>query len=70
MTTDKPTTTASAQPENVRGFIRRDGKPNVGQVMVVRSRVCKIVEVHPFGTVDVVFTPTGEAYRVTGLNFI
>lgn len=51
-----------------RGFIRRDGKPQVGQTMIVRSHVCKITKVLPLGTVEVL--DGDKAYRVSGLNFI
>lgn len=68
MKTETDTTTASAQPGNVRGFIRKDGKPRVGQIMVVRGQICNVIAVHKFGTVDVMCGD--RAWRVTGLNFI
>ena len=44
-------------------------KPTIGQTITVYGQTCKIVRVSPYGTIDVV-SPSGKAYRVTGLSFL
>jgi hypothetical protein len=45
-------------------------RPNVGDLCTVRGLACKIVKVHPFGTIDVHAIEQNKAFRVTGLAFI
>lgn len=45
-------------------------RPEIGQIIVVRDIECKIVKIHPFGTVDVESLDGKHNYRVSGLNFI
>ena len=43
--------------------------PKVGQTMMVRGLLCRIVKVLPAGTVDVVSVDGNKAFRVSGLSF-
>lgn len=44
-------------------------RPQVGQTFTAYGEACEIVKVHKFGTIDIV-SPSGKAFRVTGLGFI
>lgn len=43
--------------------------PQVGMTMLVRGIKCRVVKIHPFGTLDVVSLCGNYAYRVSGLSF-
>lgn len=45
-------------------------RPNIGDLMKVYGKDCRITKVHKFGTLDVVSLCGRYAYRVTGLNFL
>jgi hypothetical protein len=45
-------------------------RPKVGDLCTVRGLSCKIVKVHPFGTIDVHAIEKNKAFRVSGLAFI
>lgn len=50
--------------------MKNDNRPKVDQIIHVYGQQCRIVKVHPFGTVDVVAVSGKHAFRVTGLNFL
>ena len=43
--------------------------PQVGQVVQVYGKPCRIVKIHPFGTIDVVTLDGSKAFRLSGLAF-
>lgn len=49
-------------------------RPNVGSVYYFpvygRQVPCRVVKVHPFGTVDVVRLADEKVFRITGLGWI
>lgn len=44
-------------------------KPAVNQLIEVRGVVCRIIKIHPFGTVDVESLCGKHAWRLSGLRF-
>ena len=44
-------------------------KPQIGQIVKVYGVDCRIVKIHPFGTIDVVRLDGSRAYRLSGLAF-
>jgi hypothetical protein len=44
-------------------------KPQIGQLITVRGVTCRIVKIHPLGTLDCVSLDGLRSYRVTGLSF-
>lgn len=45
-------------------------KPVVGQLTTIYGVDCRIVKIHPFGTMDVVSLDGSKSWRVTGLGFL
>jgi len=45
-------------------------RPTAGQLITIYGHKCRIVTVHPFGTLDVETLDGSRAWRVTGLAFI
>ena len=43
--------------------------PQVGQIVTVHGKDCRIVKVRPFGTIDVVSLDGSKAWRLSGLAF-
>ncbi len=43
--------------------------PRAGQIVEFNNRICRIVKVHCFGTIDIVEVDGNGAWRVTGLAF-
>lgn len=43
--------------------------PAIGQTITVRGVACRIVKIHPFGTLDCVSLDGKHAFRVSGLSF-
>lgn len=44
-------------------------KPQIGQIVKVYGKECRIIKIHPFGTIDVVSLDGEKAYRLSGLAF-
>jgi hypothetical protein len=44
--------------------------PQIGMIVTVYGRKCRIFAVRSFGTVDVVTLEGDKAWRVSGLSFI
>jgi hypothetical protein len=44
-------------------------KPQIGMIVKVYGFECRIVKIHPFGTIDVVRLDGSRAYRLSGLAF-
>jgi hypothetical protein len=47
----------------------KNEKPKIGQLITVRGISCRIVKIHPFGTLDAVEVNGSRSFRVTGLSF-
>ena len=45
-------------------------RPKGGDLCTVKGKICKVVKVLPFGTIDVHAIESNKAFRVTGLAFI
>ena len=43
--------------------------PQIGQIVKVHGKDCRIVKVRPFGTIDVVTLDGYRAWRLSGLAF-
>ena len=47
----------------------RPATPQVNQIVKVYGKDCRIVKIHPFGTIDVARVDGSQAYRLSGLAF-
>lgn len=48
--------------------IKRPMRPEVGMLITVHGKRCRIFKVHPAGTIDVVALDGSGAWRVSGLS--